>query len=66
MEEAKGIWNSEEIGLVGEKLYKVHTYVTSKDLKNHLDEVVEYLKFMKDELKQEAMALEINQKLTLI
>jgi hypothetical protein len=66
MEEAKGIWNSEEIGLVGEKLYKVHTYVTSKDLKNHLDEVVEYLKFMKDELRQEAMALEINQKLTLI
>jgi hypothetical protein len=40
--------------------------VTSKDLKNHLDEVVEYLKFMKDELRQEAMALEINQKLTLI
>ncbi len=66
MEEAKGIWNSEEIGLVGEKLYKVHTYVTSKDLKNHLDEVVEYVKFMKDELQQEAMAIEINQKLTLI
>lgn len=65
-EEAKGIWNSEEIGLVGEKLYKVHTYATSKDLKKFLDEVVEFVRIIKEELKQEAMAMEINQKLTLI
>ena len=65
-EEAKGIWNSEDIGLVGEKLFKVHTYATSKDLKKFLDEVVEYVRVIKEELKQEAMAMEINQKLTLI
>lgn len=65
-EEAKGIWNSEDIGLVGEKLFKVHTYATSKDLKKFMDEVVEFVKVIKDELKQEAMAMEINQKLTLI
>lgn len=65
-EEAKGIWNSEEIGLVGEKLFKVHTYATSKDLKKFMDEVVEFVKVIKEELKQEAMAMEINQKLTLI
>lgn len=65
-EEAKGIWNSDEIGLVGEKLFKVHTYATSKDLKKFMDEVVEFVKVIKDELKQEAMAMEINQKLTLI
>lgn len=65
-EEAKGIWNSEDIGLVGEKLYKVHTYATSNDLKNYLDEVVDYVREIKAELKQEAMAMEINQKLTLI
>jgi len=65
-EEAKGIWNSEEIGLVGEKLYKVHTYATSDDLKKFLDEVVDYVREIKAELKQEAMAMEINQKLTLI
>lgn len=65
-EEAKGIWNSEEIGLVGEKLYKVHTYATSDDLKRYLDEVVDYVRQIKHELKQEAMAMEINQKLTLI
>jgi len=65
-EEAKGIWNSEDIGLVGEKLFKVHTYATSNDLKNFLDEVVDYVRTIKTELKQEAMAMEINQKLTLI
>ena len=65
-EEARGIWNSEDIGLVGEKLYKVHTYATAADLKKFLDEVIEFVKMMKQELKQEAMALEINQKLTLI
>ena len=65
-EEAKGIWNSEEIGLVGEKLFKVHTYATSRDLKKYLDEVVDYVREVKAELKQEAMAMEINQKLTLI
>jgi len=65
-EEAKGIWNSEDIGLVGEKLFKVHTYATSNDLKQFLDEVVDYVREIKIELKQEAMAMEINQKLTLI
>lgn len=65
-EEAKGIWNSEEIGLVGEKLFKVHTYATSDDLKMYLDEVVDFVREIKTELKQEAMAMEINQKLTLI
>jgi CRP-like cAMP-binding protein len=65
-EEAKGIWNSEDIGLVGEKLFKVHTYATSDDLKKYLDEVVDYVREIKTELKQEAMAMEINQKLTLI
>lgn len=65
-EEAKGIWNSEDIGLVGEKLFKVHAYATSNDLKNYLDEVVDYVREIKTELKQEAMAIEINQKLTLI
>jgi CRP-like cAMP-binding protein len=65
-EEAKGIWNSEDIGLVGEKLFKVHTYATSRDLKKFLDEVVDFVRVIKAELKQEAMAMEINQKLTLI
>ncbi len=65
-EEAKGIWNSEDIGLVGEKLFKVHAYATSDDLQKYLDDVVDFVREIKTELKQEAMAIEINQKLTLI
>ncbi len=65
-EEVKGIWNSSDIGLVGERLYKVHTFATSPDLQKYLNEVIDYMKQIKQDLKQEAMALEINQRLTLI
>lgn len=65
-EEVKGIWNSNEIGLVGERLFKIHTYATSSDLHNQLNDVIKYVGRMKIELKQEAMAIEINQRLTLI
>lgn len=64
--EAQGVWNSDEAGLVGEKVFIVHTYATQGDLNKYLDEVVEFIEKLKQELKQEAMALEINQKLTLI
>ncbi len=64
--EASGVWNSSEIGLVGEKVFIVHTYVTPSDLNKYLDEIIEFIKVLKVELRQEAMALEVNQQLTLI
>jgi CRP-like cAMP-binding protein len=64
--EAEGVWNSKDVGLVGEKVFIVHTYVTHADLNQYLDEVIEFVKSLKTELKQEAMALEVNGKLTLI
>ncbi len=64
--EAQGVWNSEHAGLVGEKVYIVHTYATQNDLNRYLDEVVVFIETLKKELRQEAMALEVNQKLTLI
>jgi CRP-like cAMP-binding protein len=64
--EASGVWHSEQLGLVGEVIYIVHSYLTSADLTRYLDEVVEFIKWMKHELRQEAMALEVNNKLTLI
>ncbi|GAB4341465.1 MAG: hypothetical protein OHK0038_21170 [Flammeovirgaceae bacterium] len=64
--EAQGVWNSQQAGLVGETVFIVNTYVTQAALRKHLDEVVEYVKQLKVDLKQEAMALEINKKLTLI
>ncbi|MDW8287285.1 MAG: hypothetical protein RMJ89_04360 [Flammeovirgaceae bacterium] len=64
--QAQGVWNSQQAGLVGEQVFIVNTYVTQNALRKYLDEVVDYVKNLKEELKQEAMALEINKKLTLI
>lgn len=63
---ASGVWNSEKLGLVGEVIYIVHSYITQADMNQHLDDVVSYIKTLKKELQQEAMALEVNNKLTLI
>lgn len=63
---ANGVWHSEKLGLVGEVVYIVHSYITQSDMNLYLDEVVDYIKGLKRELKQEAMALEVNHKLTLI
>ncbi len=64
--QAQGVWNSDEMGLVGETVFIVNTFVTQADLNKYLDEVVDYIKQLKDELRQEAMAMEVDQKLTLI
>jgi len=64
--EAQGVWNSNQVGLVGETVYIVNTHVTKSDMDKYLDEVIAYIKGMKIELKQEAMAMEVNQRMTLI
>ncbi len=64
--EAQGVWNSDEVGLVGETVYIVQSFATQNDINEHLDSVVDYIKKLKVELRQEAMALEINNKLSLI
>ena len=66
LEEVKGVWNSEKIGIVGEKIYLVYAYTTAKDLQQYIDQVVAYTRGLKSELRQEAMAMEVNKKLTLI
>jgi len=63
---AQGIWSSETAELVSETITIVKSYVTQSDLDRHLPAVIEYVESLKDELKQEAMALEVNQKLMLI
>jgi CRP-like cAMP-binding protein len=64
--EAQGVWNSEVAGLVGETVYLVYTHTTKQDIDKYLDEVIEFTRALKSELKQEAMALEVNQKMTLV
>jgi CRP-like cAMP-binding protein len=64
--QASGVWRSEMAGLISETVYLIQTYATEADLMRHLDAVVAYIKELKHELGQEAMALEVDQKLILI
>ncbi|NDJ84281.1 MAG: cyclic nucleotide-binding domain-containing protein [Chloroflexi bacterium] len=64
--EARGVWNSEDAGLVSETIHIVRTLVSQIELDKHLEDVLKYMDRLKRELKQEAMALEVNQKLMLI
>jgi hypothetical protein len=63
---ASGVWNSQGEGLVNEDVYIVMSYTTDDTLKQHLDEVFEFVRNMKEDLRQEKMAMEINQKLILV
>ncbi|MFI5342730.1 MAG: Crp/Fnr family transcriptional regulator [Chlamydiales bacterium] len=65
-EKAKGLWNSQEVGLVEEEIHLVRSYCSQAELDKHMGEVVDYVETLKQDLHQEAMALEVNQKLMLI
>lgn len=65
-EKVQGVWNSQGAGLVQEDIYLVRSYCSQPVLDMHMGEVVDYVEVMKQELQQEAMALEVNQKLMLI
>ncbi len=64
--EANGVWNSSKGGLVSETVNIVASYTTEEGLNRHVDDVIEYVKSIKQELNQDAMAIEINKKLILI
>lgn len=65
-EKVRGVWNSEEVGIVAEDIHLVRSFCSPALLDQYLNEVIDYLEGMKQELKQEAMALEINNKMMLI
>ena len=64
--QARGVWNSDESGMVNELVHLVVSYTTEDDLNRFANEVIEFIKGLKQELNQEAMALEINKKLILV
>jgi CRP-like cAMP-binding protein len=65
-EKVQGVWNSQRVGLVQEDLHLVRSYCSQPVLDKHMGEVVDYVEILKQELQQEAIALEVNQKLMLI
>jgi hypothetical protein len=64
--DADGVWRSEDSGLVTEKVTIVRTFVAKKALESHLDDVIGFATELKQEMKQEAIALDIDNQLILV
>ncbi len=58
--ETLGYWTSPTAGLVKERTTMVFAYCSDTDLQNHIEAVIDFCEHMKQELKQDAIALEIN------
>lgn len=57
---ALGYWMSPSVGLVKEKSTMVFAYCSDTDLQNNIEKVIEFCENLKNELLQDAIALEIN------
>ena len=64
--DAAGYWLSPSAGLVREKSTMIFAYCSEADLDKYIDNVVEYCEKLKNELKQDAIALELNGKMYFI
>ena len=64
--EAAGYWISPSAGLVSEKSTMIFAYCSEADLDKYINNVVEYCEKLKTELKQDAIALELNGKMYFI
>lgn len=64
--QADGVWKSEESGLVSEVVTIVRTFVSKKALDSHLDKVMEFATDLKLEMKQEAVAIDVDNQLILV
>lgn len=58
--ETLGYWTSPSAGLVKEKSIMVFAYCSDTDLNAKIETVLDFCEAMKAELKQDAIALEIN------
>lgn len=58
--EALGYWVSPSAGLVKERSTMVFAYCSDKDLQDKIENVIDFCEAMKEELKQDAVALELN------
>lgn len=64
--EALGAWQSQNLGLIKEKVIAVESYTHQDNLNKFIDKIVEYCEALKIELEQEAISLFINNELYLI
>ena len=64
--DARGGWVSPGAGLVIEAVTIVYAYCKEAELAEHFDEIVAMCEELKDEMKQDAISLEINGQLAFI
>lgn len=64
--EARGVWRSEELGLVGERIIQVGAFCDEEALNEGLGDVTALMGQLKQELRQEAMAIQIDGRLVLV
>ncbi len=64
--QAEGVWGSAEAGLVDEQVYIVRSFVMPAEVNVHLDALLQYVADLKQKLRQEAIALEVDRKFMLV
>jgi hypothetical protein len=64
--EALGCWKSDTDGLIKERVTICQSYCTEAKILENIDTVVEICEVLKKDLNQEAVSLEVNNKLYLI
>ena len=64
--EARGYWVSQSAGLVGEAVTIVYSNAAAEDIENHAAEIVAICHKIKNEMKQEAVSLEVDGNLFLV
>ena len=60
---ALGCWSSPTIGLIKEKVTICESYMHEPDLKANIDTIIDICEELKNEMNQEAISLEVNNKL---
>jgi hypothetical protein len=63
---ADGVWRSEESGLVTEQVTIVRAFVSRKALDTYLDDVIHFATDLKKNMKQEAVAVSVDNQLILV
>ncbi|MCB9744379.1 MAG: cyclic nucleotide-binding domain-containing protein [Alphaproteobacteria bacterium] len=66
VEEASGVWKSEALGLVGERIIMVSAACGQDAFNRHLDAVTTFMVELKATLRQEAMAMRLDGRLVLL
>lgn len=64
--DAEGVWQSDNSGLVTERITVVRTFVSRRDLHAHLESVIAFAADLKREMRQEAVAIDVDSHLVLV